>query len=114
EQAPVYGYEQLEHWLTFIVNGTIEKHDYVLSRWQAIEAEVGESTLRTKVIDKDEWYMTIGFREDTLPFKIALSLHEPEQGQSMWMLRTSIQDNADGQWYTIVYSNGQWHMTGAV
>jgi len=113
EQAPSFGYEHIDEWLTLIINDAISQQEKIRSCWHALELELGESALRTKVSDPDEWYMTIGFKEDTLPFKIALSLHEPLKGTSIWMLRTSIQNNADGEWYTIEHVGEQWKMIDA-
>jgi hypothetical protein len=46
-------------------------------------------------LDEREWLVTIGWKADYAPFRPALQLLEPDEGQSEWRLRLVLQDKRD-------------------
>lgn len=120
-QSQHYGFEGLQWWPTWIINELLESDKTVAAHWNELLYHTGEGMIMTKVSDEEEWLTAIGFKEDTLPYKLAASLHEPAGRGASWMLRTSIYSRDDGQWYTLAYeqagkgiegvdSGGRWYM----
>lgn len=104
ESAKAYGFEGVNQWFSLVINELIEVQTNVKQSWNALLHEVGDGMLLTKVVDEEEWLTAIGYKEDTLPYKLAIALHEPLGRSGSWMLRTSIYDADSEQWYTLTYN----------
>lgn len=115
QQAQQYGFEALHLWPALVINELLEEDANVRSCWQELLHKTGESLLMTKVIDEEEWLTAIGFKEDTLPYKLAVALHEPAGRGASWMLRTSIYNTLDEQWYSLAFDSQfeRWYMEDA-
>lgn len=112
EAGQQYGFEGLNKWSSLIIDDLLQ-HDASIHRsWNQLLADVGEGMLLTKVVDEEEWLAAVGYKEDVLPYKLAISLHEPVGKHGNWMLRSSIYFREDDQWYRLLYDNGSqsWMM----
>lgn len=112
ENAHKYGFDGIQHWFSDIVNGILEDEPAIHRSWNTLLDVTSESLLMTKVLDEEEWLTTIGFKEDVLPYKLAIALHEPSGRSKSWFLRTSIYNVSDEQWYTLKFDDiqKQWYM----
>ncbi|WP_274649669.1 DEAD/DEAH box helicase [Paenibacillus humicola] len=88
-------------WLGHIVESLIGEERTVAAAWRAGAAAAGEGALYRKAADEEDWLVSIGFKKDDLPFRLAIRLLEPDETGG-WRLRPAIQDRAgDGGWRTL-------------
>lgn len=99
------GDEGIEAWLGAAIEELLGKDEAVMSAWSALGAAAGESVLRHKGADEEEWLIAIGLEKDTLPFRVALQLQEPKSGNG-WRLRPALQSQAGGGWLPLARIDG--------
>jgi len=104
-EAQHYGFDDVNQWLGLAINSLLSTQSDVKHSWNELLDDVGEGMLLTKVIDEEEWLAAVGYKEDVLPYKLAIALHEPIGRAGSWMLRTSIYNADDEQWYTLLYDD---------
>jgi len=110
EKACAFGDHGCEQWLSGAVEELIAEDDHVLRAWKTVEAASGESVLSHKSSDEEDWLIAIGLKKDTLPFRVALQLAEPN-GVQGWRLRPALQSReGGGEWHPVrfVSGSGQW------
>lgn len=112
EKANYYGFEGINLWFSLLVNDLLENDSAIRHSWNSLIDETSESLLMTKVIDEEEWLTAVGYKEDVLPYKLAIALHEPSDRSKSWFLRTSIYNVQDEQWYRLIYDDvmNEWVM----
>jgi len=115
QQATKYGFDGMKLWPSLLINELLESGDAIAESWQQLLYEVSESTVMTTVSDEEEWLTAIGYKEDVLPYKLAVSLHEPARKGASWMLRTSIYSSLHEQWYLLLveeqgHDHNRWIM----
>ncbi|MGU3470706.1 DEAD/DEAH box helicase [Paenibacillus sp. D51F] len=87
----------VHEWLSAAVEELIEGSRAVRTAWHDLERATGQ-VLERKSPSEEDWYIGIGLRQDTFPFRVALQLTEPEQGGE-WRLRAAIRDReGSGPW----------------
>lgn len=106
EAALSNGDTGIQQWLSSAIEQMIAENEQAAQAWREIEAASGEAVLRRKSSDEDDWMIAIGLRKDTLPFRVALQLVEPNESHS-WILRPALQDRAGGPWLPIQHN--EWH-----
>ncbi|MBH5318504.1 DEAD/DEAH box helicase [Paenibacillus sp. GSMTC-2017] len=99
----------IDRWLSEAVEEMMVTNEELQTIWASIGAESGESVLRRKGTDEQEWLIAIGVEKDTLPFRTALQLIEPSDGNG-WLLRPVLQDREGGAWFPIGQNviDGDW------
>ncbi|URN94499.1 MAG: DEAD/DEAH box helicase [Candidatus Pristimantibacillus lignocellulolyticus] len=112
EKAKQYGFDGIGNWFSHIVNDIIENESTVRRSWNALLDVTGDALLMNKVNDEEEWLTAVGFKEDVLPYKLAIALHEPTNRSKTWFLRTSIYNVNDEQWYSLSFNSAaqSWSM----
>lgn len=112
-KAQQYSFDGISSWFSLIVSDLLESDPTIHARWNELLQVTGESLMMTKVIDEEEWLTSTGYKEDVLPYKLAIALHEPADRSKSWFLRTSIYNAKDEQWYNLLFDDvtGQWIMT---
>ena len=82
----------------------IATDEKVAAVWREAVTALGESALITKAADEEDWLVSIGLKQDNMPFRTALQLLEPS-GEEGWRLRPAVQDRAEGgRWITLELS----------
>ncbi|NBD27342.1 DEAD/DEAH box helicase [Paenibacillus glycinis] len=93
--------DAVQEWLGAIVEELIAANPAAAEAWRGAAEAAGEGALLTKAADEDDWLVSIGMKQDHVPFRIALQLLEPNERQG-WRLRPAMQDRAQGgQWFTL-------------
>ncbi|WP_028609969.1 DEAD/DEAH box helicase [Paenibacillus harenae] len=100
QEAVRHGDKGVERWLSSAVEQMIEENVSAAQAWRAVEAASGEAVVRRKSSDEEDWLIAIGLRKDTLPFRVALQLVEPNETAG-WRLRPALQDREGGPWFPI-------------
>lgn len=108
--AHANGEQGVEQWLSQAVEQIIEENGSTAEAWRSIGAAAGgEAILLRKAADEEDWLIALGLHRDSLPFKVALQLVEPNN-QSSWKLRPALQDRSGGAWIPIARDaySGDW------
>ncbi|BBH18729.1 ATP-dependent helicase [Paenibacillus baekrokdamisoli] len=93
--------EALRRWLSEIVEELIATDEKVAAVWRAAVSASGEGAIVMKATDEDDWLVSIGLKQDNMPFRTALQLLEPNDEYG-WRLRPALQDRAEGgRWVTL-------------
>ncbi|QAY66595.1 DEAD/DEAH box helicase [Paenibacillus protaetiae] len=87
----------INEWLTYAVEAAIHESRPAQDAYRQIEAAQGESVVRHKSADEEDWLVAIGIRKDNLPFRVALQLVEPNEERG-WRLRPALQSREGGEW----------------
>ncbi|WP_168122070.1 DEAD/DEAH box helicase [Paenibacillus sp. HB172176] len=95
--AREHGDANIDAWLGAAIEEIMSVNPDAAKAWQAIGAKAGDGVLRHKGGDEEEWLIAIGLEKDTLPFRIALQLTEPQE-ETGWELHRAIQDREGGSW----------------
>ncbi|QHW33514.1 DEAD/DEAH box helicase [Paenibacillus rhizovicinus] len=104
----------VQGWLGGIVEELIAANPAAGEAWRGAAEAAGESALVMKAVDEDDWLVSIGMKQDHVPFRIALQLLEPNERHG-WQLRPALQDREQGgAWFTLAfaadgYGNGSGH-----
>jgi superfamily II DNA or RNA helicase len=106
EAAAEEGDGGAKQWLGAAVEEWIAENGVVGNAWADIGRSAGESVVRHKSVDEEEWLIAIGLEKDVLPFRVALQLGEPGHGHG-WTLRPAIQDQNGGPWMPIAWNGGE-------
>ncbi|MHA7964797.1 DEAD/DEAH box helicase [Paenibacillus sp. CAU 1782] len=106
QSAEEEGDGEAKRWLGAVVEEWIAESAEVGKAWSDIGRSVGESVVRHKGVDEEEWLIAIGLEKDVLPFRVALQLSEPGPGHG-WSLRPAVQDQNGGAWLPIAWSGGE-------
>ncbi|MFC5653537.1 DEAD/DEAH box helicase [Paenibacillus solisilvae] len=85
----------LQLWFSMIVEELIETDENVAAVWSSTVAALGTGALVTKAADEEDWLVSIGLKQDNMPFRTALQLLEPTAEEG-WRLRPAVQDRAEG------------------
>ena len=94
----------LQVWFSLIIEELIATDEKVAAVWREAVTALGESALITKAADEEDWLVSIGLKQDNMPFRTALQLLEPS-GEEGWRLRPAVQDRAEGgRWITLELS----------
>ncbi|MUT65850.1 DEAD/DEAH box helicase [Paenibacillus sp. NEAU-GSW1] len=108
EAAADSGDAGIEDWLSGAVEQMIEEDSDVAGAWRQVEAAAGgETVLQRKASDEEDWLIAIGLRKDSLPFKTALQLVEPNESAG-WRLRPALQSRDGGSWIPLREAGGGW------
>ncbi|MBD2871548.1 DEAD/DEAH box helicase [Paenibacillus arenilitoris] len=94
------------HWLSGAIEQMIEEYEPAAQAWREVEKASGETVVRRKSADEDDWLIAIGYRKDTLPFRVALQLAEPSEAAG-WTLRPALQDREGGSWIPVRRTFGE-------
>lgn len=105
--------DAVQAWLTGIVEELIESDEAAGAAWRKAAALAGEGALVMKAADEDDWLVSIGMKQDQVPFRTALQLLEPNEQQG-WRLRPALQDRAEGgRWLTLAPAAAPYEEDGA-
>ncbi|SDS08114.1 Superfamily II DNA or RNA helicase, SNF2 family [Paenibacillaceae bacterium GAS479] len=80
--------EWLLQWLSACVEDLITEDDTVRAAWSSLERSIGPA-LERRSPDEEDWYIGIGLKQDSFPFRIALQLAEPDESGD-WTLRAAL------------------------
>ncbi|AZN42744.1 DEAD/DEAH box helicase [Paenibacillus albus] len=93
--------DAVQGWLSGIVEELIATDEAAGAAWRKAAALAGEGALMMKAADEDDWLVSIGMKQDQVPFRTALQLLEPNEQQG-WRLRPAVQERAEGgSWLTL-------------
>ncbi|MBM7569213.1 DEAD/DEAH box helicase [Paenibacillus sacheonensis] len=95
----------VQGWLSGIVEELIAADPAAAEAWRGAAEAAGEGALLMKAADEDDWLVSIGMKQDHVPFRIALQLLEPNE-RGGWRLRPALQDREQGgPWFTLELSS---------
>lgn len=100
QAALANGNKGIDQWLGSAIEQMIEENELAAQAWREVGLASGEAVLRRKSADEEDWLIAIGLRKDTLPFRVALQLVEPDVSDG-WRLRPALQDREGGPWLPI-------------
>ncbi len=100
QEAADAGDKGVDRWLGYAVEQMVEENELAAKAWREIGLLSGEGVLRRKSSDEEDWLIAIGLSKDTLPFRVALQLVEPQE-TSGWRLRPALQSREGGPWLPI-------------
>lgn len=87
-------------WLGEALEEMIASDEAAARAWGAVVSSAGESVVRHKAADEQDWLVAIGFREDPVPFRVALQLVEPDEERG-WTLRPALRDKEGAEWLPV-------------
>ncbi|UVI28590.1 DEAD/DEAH box helicase [Paenibacillus spongiae] len=91
----------VRRWLSQIVESLIDGDPKVAAAWGETSSLAGAASLYMKAADEDDWLVSIGLKQDDVPFRLGLQLIEPDH-EAGWRLRPAVQDRAEGgRWVTL-------------
>ena len=102
-QAKLNGDQGCAEWLSEAVEELMGEDERVAAAWGGVLSASGESVVRHKSSDEEDWLIAIGLQKDVLPFRVALQLTEPTEERG-WCLRPSLQNRDTGIWQPIRYN----------
>lgn len=92
----------VQHWLNHIILELADSDQAIADAWNALrmtqpmlpELELLSHADQSSAWNRDEedWLISLGLKEDPLPFRIALRLSEPEGNEQLWGLSPVLQD----------------------
>ncbi|CAM4068988.1 DEAD/DEAH box helicase [Paenibacillus alkaliterrae] len=106
QAAIEHGDKGIDEWLSGAIEQMIGEHEPAGQAWRAIGLASGEAVLRRKSSDEEDWMIAIGLRKDTLPFRVAIQLVEPNESAG-WQLRPVLQHREGGAWLPIQRKAGE-------
>ena len=107
--AEQQGDMQTDSWLGHAIEELMKVNPAVANAWQAIAGHAGEGVLRHKGSDEEDWLIAIGVEKDTLPFRVALQLTEPQEERG-WELHPVIQNRDGGGWHRLLQDEGAFSL----
>ncbi|QYR23130.1 DEAD/DEAH box helicase [Paenibacillus sp. sptzw28] len=95
-------------WLGGIIEELLAGNGVVAASWRAASEGAGEGALMMKAGDEDDWLVSIGLKQDNVPFRTALQLLEPDD-EAGWRLRPAVQNRGEGgRWKTLERTAAGW------
>lgn len=78
----------MNEWLSASLEALLAANADIRAAWSALERSIGPA-LERRLPDEEDWYIGIGLKQDTFPFRIALQLAEPDES-GVWSLRAAL------------------------
>lgn len=95
QDPAVHALPYIEQWVNATVEENIAMHPEVAAAWDVVLGThplLGAVTAVDDWEDEEDWFVSLGLREDVTPFRACIQLMEPTDDSDVWRLRVLLQD----------------------